>query len=508
MSLRLAVLISLIAGFVSISMEIIWFSIIGYLIKGHAGIFGIVLALILFGIALGTKLGYKAINKPNTNVVELISNVLLVTAAFNFFAFPLIAWLMTFHMAFSVLIIFNIVSISGMLGCVFPLLCHLTVSSTENKVGKQTSLLYAANIIGATAGPLLTGYVLIDNFKMHSIITVLCIILIFIAMLLRFNSLSFKLNTKYIAICLVFIAVVGLSRNYVYANFLEHIHYNAEFNDEKKFKYILQSKSGIISVDQNDVFYGGGAFDGSVNTNPLNFVNHIERTYMVAALHPAPKKVLMIGLSTGSWAKILSDYSQIEELTIIEINPGYIELIKKYPEVSGILKNKKVTIIIDDGRRWLKKNSDKMYDLIVMNTTYYWRENCTNLLSQEFIKLCKSTLKPKGVMYWNTTGSPEVVYTAANTFAHVTKYQRFVAASDSPFNLSNEEKKNNFLKFIRDGDTLFAQNNTAGLLNEMINANLTDIRDSILKENLWLITDNNMATEYKAGVWHKPLFLK
>ncbi len=32
---------------------------------------------------------------------------------------------------------------------------------------------------------------------------------------------------------------------------------------------------------------------------------------------------------------------------------------------------------------------------------------------------------------------------------------------------------------------------------------LINIRDSILNQKLWLITDNNMASEYKEVIWHK-----
>jgi spermidine synthase len=507
MNLKLAVVIALIAGFVSISMEIIWFSIIGQLIKGHAGVFGVVLSLILFGIAFGARIGYRTVKKSNRNVIKMISDILLVAGIINFVGFPLIAWLMTVHVAFGVLILVNIIGISGLLGCIFPLLCHIAVSSNEQKVGSQTSLLYAANIIGATTGPLLTGYFLIDYFRMETIITALCVVLISISLLLRFNNSSFKLNTKYIGLSLFVIGVALFTHGFLYTNFLEHIHFKEDYTVEKKFKHVIQNKSGTISVGEGDVFFGGGAHDGSVNTDPLNYSNGIQRAYMTAALHPSPEKVLMIGLSTGSWANVLADYSGIKELTIIEINSGYVELIKKFPEVSGVLSNGKATIIIDDGRRWLRKNSNRTFDLIVMNTTYHWRENITNLLSTEFLSMCKNSLNDKGVMYWNTTGSPDVIYTAANVFSHVTTYENFVAASDSPFDLSQEEKKANFHEFIRNGDTLFKQTNNLNILKQFLAIQLPDIRDSMLQQNLWQITDNNMATEYKAGVWHKPLFL-
>ncbi len=223
---------------------------------------------------------------------------------------------------------------------------------------------------------------------------------------------------------------------------------------------------------------------------------------MVAALHPAPKRVLMIGLSTGSWAKVLTDFSKIEEIVIIEINPGYLELVQKYPEVSGILNNKKVKIIIDDGRRWLKTNKQEKFDLIVMNTSFHWREHITNLLSKDFLLMCKNSLNSNGVMYWNTTASPVVINTACHVFNYVTTYKNFVAAGNTPFNMTTEEKKKAFLGFIRNGEPVFKQNDsTLALLDKYSTTPLPNLRDSFLRKNLWIITDNNMASEYKARVY-------
>jgi spermidine synthase len=372
-------------------------------------------------------------------------------------------------------------------------------------VGQQTSWIYAANIIGATSGPLITGYVLIDIFPMEKIITAFCIIPILLSLTLHIPKFNRKKNGKYVFAAFFLVLVTLFSSRFLYGSFLEKIHYNTAYNKDKKFKYIFQNKSGIITVEQTpkgDVFYGGGAYDGAINVNPLNQTNLISRAYMVAALHPAPKRVLMIGLSTGSWAKVLSDFSKVEEFVIVEINNGYLDIIKKYPEVSDILQNKKVKIIIDDGRRWLKMNPQEKFDLIVMNTSFHWREHITNLLSEDFLQICKKSLNPGGVMYWNTTSSPVVVNTACHVFNYVTTYINFVAASDAPFAMTEEEKRNAFLQFIRDGKILFQQNDsTLSLIDKYSTIPLRNVRDSFLKKNLWVITDNNMATEYKARVY-------
>ncbi len=501
MKLRLAIIVSLCAGFVSISMEIIWFTVVGYMFKGHAFTFSIVLALILFGIAYGAKLGYRAIKKPNTDVALLISKIMLVAGILNFISFPLVGWLLTIHSAFAPLLVISIVGISGMVGCIFPLLCHIAVTSNEHEVGKQTSLLYAANIIGATTGPLITGYVLIDYFPMNTIVAGLCVVLIVLSLIIRLNYIPFKSSLRFAGICGGAAVFCITLHTPLYAHFFEHIHFQGIFDETKKYTFMLQNRSGIIAVDQEDRVFGSGAYDGGMNVNPKSDLNKPDRAYIVGALHPNPEKVLMIGLSSGSWAKILSDYSKIKELTIIEINPGYLELIKKYPEIATILTDKKVKIIIDDGRRWIKRNSDQKFDMVVMNTTFHWRTNATNLLSIEFLRMCKNSLKGGGVVYWNPTRCPDIFYTAAHVFNNVSIYQSFVIASDSPLSLTPDEKMANFKQFYRNGKPLYEQPLYAEQMEIWSNTPLPNIHDEILKEDLFVITDNNMACEFKTDLW-------
>lgn len=88
-----------------------------------------------------------------------------------------------------------------------------------------------------------------------------------------------------------------------------------------------------INNDIN-IIPGGGAYDGDINTDPENNVNGISRCYMIGSLHRKPSRVLMFGLSTGSWAQVLANYKLIDSLTIVEIQPAYINLIKntvKFP---------------------------------------------------------------------------------------------------------------------------------------------------------------------------------
>jgi hypothetical protein len=142
--------------------------------------------------------------------------------------------------------------------------------------------------------------------------------------------------------------------------------------------------------------------------------------------------VLVIGLASGSWTQVLAQHPDVRSVTIVEINPAYVSLIAKRPEVASLLTNPKVTIVTDDGRRWLRANPGRRFDAIVSNTTYYFRANVANLLSTEFLALTKRHLNPGGVLFYNTTDSARVQRTGCLSFAHGARFINHMVLSEAP----------------------------------------------------------------------------
>jgi spermidine synthase len=488
-------------GFISLSQEIIWFRLLGYMTGGRPQVFGMLLAVFLAGIAWGSLRSKKACEAVEPPYRPLVLALLLASGAF-YLAVPLVAnataW---FGISVGTLLGYLGAGLVAFLcGGILPVLVHVGTANQRSSSALPVAWLYFGNILGATLGPLLTGFILLDQWTLEANVVIFSGLTLLMALGLSLAAPTairpLRVSAGIAAACLLAWAMHSM----LYENHLEKIQYAT--SSYRSFKHVLQDRTGIIAVEAapQDVMYGNGIYDGRFNADPALDSNRVDRAYMVAALHRSPKRVLEIGLSTGSWTKALSLYGPLEQLTVVEIGKGYPAIVKSYPEISTVLHDPKVRLFLDDGRRWLKNNPQEKFDVIVMNTTYHWRSNATNLLSREFMELTRQHLLPGGVIYCNTTSSEDVVHTAAQVFSHVTMYAKMVAASDAPFDMTGEEKRANLLKFKASPQTAVFDQDAPHrkVLDRMVATPLPPLRDAMLaRKDLLLITDDNMAVEYK-----------
>jgi spermidine synthase/MFS family permease len=490
-------------GYISLSQEILWFRLLGFLTANRPQVFGLMLAAFLCGIGAGSLHSKKAC-EPGGRPVEYLVRALFLAIAVFYLALPAVAaisgWLS--KGSAEVVAYAAIGAVAFFTGGILPMLMHLGIPARRTDAARAMSWLYFANIIGATCGPLVTGFVLLELYSLEANIVILSALTALLLLVLLAGlpkDRVYKLRAAGLMAAMV--AGAWTLHASLYRNHLERL--QAGLPDHPPFAHKLENRSGIITVDAHsdgDVMYGNGIYDGRYNLDPLINSNMIDRAYMMASLHRKPARVLEIGLSTGSWAKVISQYQPVQSLTIVEINKGYPAVMRHYPEIASVMGDPKVTVYFDDGRRWLRNHPDEKFDFIVMNTTYHWRSNATNLLSAEFLEMTRRHLTPGGVIYYNATGSLDVVYTAATVFKHVTTYSNFVAASDAPFDLSTDERRANLLLFRHDGDgALFEQSERhREALERLATTPLPERREEYLaRRDLWRITDDNMAVEYK-----------
>lgn len=242
----------------------------------------------------------------------------------------------------------------------------------------------------------------------------------------------------------------------------------------------------------------------------MHDVNMVARPFALSAFHPAPRRVLMIGLGSGSWAQVVANQPQLEELTVVEINPGYLKLIPEYPAVSSLWGNPRVRIAIEDGRRWLVRNRGQRFDAIVMNTTFHWRNHSSNLLSVDFLRLARQHLNSGGVFFYNTTGSEDVMATGLAAYPYALRFLNCLAVSDSPIVFDRARWKAILLSYSIDGKHVIDSHDPKQMarLDEVVNIKedptglqpFSIENDSQLRKRLQgrlIITDDNMGVEWR-----------
>jgi len=460
MSLRFATFISGLIAFISLGLEIIWFRVFALASSDRAPAFALLLTTFLAGIAAGGFVAGRLSEKTkNTRVVLGLGAALLLAGCVSPLLPPVVASLRWKGLNFLIAAP-GFFLVAALMGAAFPLLCKLSLPA-EGKLGQGVSLIYVSNIMGAAFGSLMVGFVMMNYFGTQTVALVLGISSAIAGGIVLWSVRTrVALARSSVTMALTGCVVVFLVTPILYSDFQRRLNLTDDANSAERLAHVVENRNGVIVVLRNGAVYGSGVYDGFFSVDPVNDKNLIVRAFAIAAFHPAPKRILMIGLSSGSWAQVLANHPQAEWLEIVEINPGYLKLIPQYAMVQSVLENPRVRLHIDDGRRWLLSHPEKRYDLIVQNTSFFWRDHSAELLSSDYLEIIRKHLNSGGVYYYNTTGSDDVVATGLSVFPYGLRVLNFLALSDRPINVDREAMVSVLRMYEIDGKPVFPNGRT------------------------------------------------
>jgi predicted membrane-bound spermidine synthase len=501
-------LVALLAGFVALSWEIVWYRAYAVALMGRPQAFAVVLGGYLIGLGAGALAAARWCAPPGEagRLRWQLAWALAGAGVCGFLLVPLFAWWVTIARIWSV----SLLLVSGaafVLGSVFPLIVQASVRA-DHAVGRGAASVYVANIAGSALGAVVTGFYLMDVLTMRWICGLLgggSIVMGAAVLLAPGTDARARHRERAGAVALLGVAAaVALVTPWCFEGLWERLFFRTEVAASPRFTEVVENRAGVIGVTAEGAVYGGGVYDGSYNTDlRARAQNQIHRAYAIGAFHPAPRRVLVIGLGSGSWARVIADHPSVEALTVVEINRGYVELLARHSQVADLRSHPKVTLEIADGRRWLARHPEETFDLVVANTVYHWRANASSLLSVEFLQLVRRHLRPGGLYLYNTTSDGRAFKTGVTVFPHAWRLAHLLVAGDAPFAPDFERLADQLRAYRLRGLPVLDATRPEDL--GVIDGILDDMRrelegrDGVLTRTAHLapITDDNMGTEWQ-----------
>jgi hypothetical protein len=393
------------------------------------------------------------------------------------------------------------------MGALMPLLFE-AIAALGSTRPLATARATTALLLGAAAGTLLTGYVLLDIESLEHTILIVALFALGLAQALWLAAPERRRRAGVTIFALGALGALGL-HDRLFAGFLERVHFGPGAR-ETRYDVVVQGRAGIVGVTPDARVFGDGLYRGTYSLDADASPQLPGRAFLVPALHRAPRRILQVGLGSGAWTRILADVRAVDSLTVVEGNPGYLEALWRQPAIAGVLDDPRVRLHLDDPRRWLARHPTRRFDVIVANTEWHWRAGATHGLSAEFLQLLKGHLAEGGVAFFNGTGSLDALYTASGVWRHVVRASNYIAASDAPFDQSRDERRAAVLAIVGpDGTPRIRGARAAQTVDAILDQVSGDLAPALRRANdLWNITDDNMASEFKAtgaGAWWRAL---
>lgn len=444
------------SGFAAISLEIIWFRILDTLLQSIAYTYAHLLAFILVSNALGSLVGAAAVHSIR-NPRQVFLWIQAGVAAYALISIGLISIYWQSHPAdlrvdigyidlhhidvvllfkYGVLPLFMLVLPNFLLGFYFPLV-QKAVQTDGYCIGERVGLIQLANILGNTAGSLLTGLVLLNYLGTAGSLRLLAGVGLGFILLSKINWRKPTLPT---ALALTLIAAICF--------FPSNTRSWAALHGIPSRQYFIASEdstgvAAITEVNQQGTLLASGQAQAGF---PYMQV-HTVLGSVPALLHPNPAHILIIGLGSGGTAHTAGVNPLTQQVRVIELLGAELKVLQKYAQMPVgeplrfLFADPRYEFVVGDGRQELEL-ADQQFDIIEADAIYPWRSRAGMLYSYEFFWKVRSHLAPGGLFVeWDAGTGIEPTF--RSVFPHVLRVEMsqglyVLMGSDDPIHFDKE----------------------------------------------------------------------
>lgn len=417
-----------VVGFAFLGLEIVWYRVLGPILGGSSFTFGLILAVALAGIGIGSfAYTRRKESRPATLAllaftVALEAGCALVPLALGDSVGMFAAYTRPMaSLGFSTLVA-TWVAITSMVvlpaaivaGFQFPVLFAL-LGTGRSRVARQVGLTYAFNTAGSIIGSLAVGFWLLPHFGavglwrlVGAVLLALALALVILDLRVRPSAWLERVRWAIAAGILAGWMITASGPSAVTRHTpigagrvnLASLDKNGVRDwDHRTRLRLLWERDGVessLAVIHGDglTFLVSGKADGAV------FGDRGTQTLLgiiPALLHEGVKSVFVLGLGTGMTAGWLSAVPGVERLDVAELEPAIVEVARAASAANqNVIERPNVNVFLGDGREFLLTH-DRKYDLLVSEPSNPYRAGVASLFTREFYQAAARRMNPGGI---------------------------------------------------------------------------------------------------------------
>ena len=427
-TLRWAGLMVALTGGVSMGLEVLASRSLALIFGSSLQSFAVVLIAFILGIGLGSA--WVASPRRMGRMAEKSVVVLLCAAAIwvTLLVFNLEHWVDGYRMARTGLgrtevgYIYQLFLSTGIavvvlgipaafIGAVLPLMMR-AVSVAGAPLGARVGRLLTWNTLGAVAGTLITGFLLMPNLGLRNAFGVLALVLATIALLVAWRQgwRGGKFATS--AACIFAISLL-LASDADWQNVMSsgvfrvwetqfNPHLMTARKQHIKIIYYKDAADATVSVETVDGIAGPESIGLRINGKPdagtdVDLCNQLLLAHLPLLAKPDAKEVFVLGLASGMTAGGALAFP-INHLDVAENCEPIVDAAKIFEGWNRhVLDDPRTHIWREDARTVLKLRP-QLYDVIITEPSNPWTVGVGSVFSREFYEIAASRLKPDGIV--------------------------------------------------------------------------------------------------------------
>ena len=408
MAPRLMLAVFFFSGFSGIAYELLWTRIVAlFHPNAHTHVFSLVLGLFLVGTGLGSA-AYGRLVLSRLNPLKLYATLqILVGAVALACPLALVAWrdsmgrrwyrawdpakehLDLYLSRPELWIIAAAVGLPALFfGMMFPIGNRLYVRKLS-LLGSGVGALYFFSTVGGIAGSFITGFFLMPLLGAKDTLFCVAALNMLLGVVLLVGKLRAPIGKRLAVFALpatailaaVIVAIMTLP-NWVFLNIPTT--YEVDF-----YKDGRSTTDGVISVDQNGkwtrMLFANGEF---VSAGGFGI-------WLPIALHPAPRRVMLLAFDTGATSAMACESQRVKEVESVDISDVQEEIAQFFSrENKDVMSHPKFNMVSNDGRNHLLTRR-LPYDVIFNGVAAY--SSYLELTTVEFFELCRRRLRKGGI---------------------------------------------------------------------------------------------------------------